>query len=256
MGDEMATAQTQTAKYVYGVVRAKGAAPPKGAGIRDEPVGVVTHGSVAALTSDVPVDFVEAGREELMAHTRVLEEVMEHAVVLPMRFGVVLPDEETVEYRLLDPFAERLEAQLQEMDSKVEMTLKGIHDQDAILREVISENREIAELREAIHGTPEAATYYERIRLGELVAAALDDKREAIAPQIIDRLAPLAVDVRVGDPVHERMAVNASFLVERDRLAEFDKAVDQIAKEQADRIQFKSTGPLPPHSFVELGVEV
>ncbi|MET0557648.1 MAG: GvpL/GvpF family gas vesicle protein [Solirubrobacterales bacterium] len=252
----MADPQTETAKYVYGVVRAKGASPPPGAGVSEQPITVIVHGGVAALTSDVPVDFVEAGREELLAHTRVLEEAMKRSVVLPMRFGVVLPDAETIHERLLDPYAERLEAQLEEMDGKVEVTIKGIHDEEAILREVISESREIAALRDAIQGKPEAATYYERIRLGELVAEALDDKRSAAAPLIIDRLAPFAVDVRVGEAVHERMAVNASFLVERSRLAEFDRAVDQVAAELAGRIQLKYTGPLPPHSFVDLGIGV
>src|SRR4051794_3808951 len=118
----MVVAQPETAKYVYGVVRAEGAAPPQGAGIGDQPIGVVAHGSVAALTSDVPADFVEAGREELLAHSRVLEEAMKGAVVLPMRFGVVMPDEETVQERLLTPYVEALEEQLQEMDGKVEVT--------------------------------------------------------------------------------------------------------------------------------------
>jgi hypothetical protein len=171
-----------------------------------------------------------------------------------MRFGVVLPDEETVRERLLEPYDGQLEAQLKAMAGKVEITIKGIYDEAAILREVLAENREIAKLREQIHGRPEDATYYQRIELGELVAAALDEKRAGAAPRVIDRLAPLAVDVRVGDPVHERMAVNASFLVERSRLEEFDRAVDRIGEEQAGRILFKYTGPLPPHSFVELGV--
>jgi Gas vesicle synthesis protein GvpL/GvpF len=252
----MTELQTDTAKYVYGVVRSAGASAPKGAGVEDEPVSVVVHGSVAALTSDVPVDFTQAGREELLAHSRVLEEAMQGSVVLPMRFGVVLPDEQTIHDRLLAPYGEELEAQLQAMDGKVEVTIKGIYDEDALLREVLAENREIAELKKAIQGKPEAATYYERIRLGELVVAALDERRAAVAPRIIDRLAPLAVDVRVGEAVHERMAVNASFLVERSRLDEFDRVVDQIGAEQAGRIQLKYTGPLPPHSFVELGIEV
>jgi methyl coenzyme M reductase subunit D len=250
----MPVAQTETAKYVYGVVRSEDASPPKGAGIDEKPIGLVAHGNVAALISDVPVDFLEAGRDELLAHTRVLEEVIKSSVVLPMRFGVVLPDEKTINERLLDPYAEELVRQLEEMDGKVEVTIKGIHDEGAILREVVAENREIAELREAIRGKSAEATYYEQIRLGEMVAAALDDKRAAAAPQIIDRLAPFAVDVRVGEPVHERMAVNASFLVERERLGEFDQAVDRVGVEQAGRIQLKYTGPLPPHSFVELGV--
>jgi hypothetical protein len=256
MTGTMAEPGTETAKYVYGVIRSEGASLPKGTGIGDEPIDVVAHGSVAALTSDVPVDFTEAGREELLTHSRVLEEAMQGAVVLPMRFGVVLPDEQTVLERLLAPYDEELEAQLQAMDGKVEVTIKGIYDEGAVLREVVAENREIAGLKRAIQGKPEAATYYERIRLGELVEAALDERRAAAAPQIIDRLAPLAVDVRVGEPVHERMAVNASFLVERTRLGEFDRVVDRIGAEQAGRIQLKYTGPLPPHSFVDLGVGV
>jgi Gas vesicle synthesis protein GvpL/GvpF len=40
--------------------------------------------------------------------------------------------------------------------------------------------------------------------------------------------------------------------VSRNRVDEFDAALDEIARDQADRIRFKSTGPLPPHSFVEL----
>ena len=242
----MAEPRTETAKYVYGVIRSEGASAPKGAGIDDEPVGLVAHGNVAALTSEVPAEFTEAGRAALLTHSRVLEEAMQGAVVLPMRFGVVLPDEQAIAERLLAPHEEELEAQLQAMDGKVEVTIKGIYDEEAVLREVLAENREIAELKRAIEGKPEAATYYERIRLGELVAAGLDERRAAAAPQIIDLLAPLAVDVRVGEPVHERMAVNASFLVERAHLDEFDRAVDRVGAEQAGRIQLKYTGPLPP----------
>jgi hypothetical protein len=249
----MSADKHDTAKYVYGVVSAA-ASPPRGPGIADAPIGVIPHGSVAALASDVAGDSLEAGREELLRHSRVLEETMERAVVLPMRFGVVLPDEETVHERLLDPHSEELEAQLEAMAGKVEITIKGIYDEAAILREAVAEDRQIAKLRESIQGKPEEATYYQRIELGELIAAALEEKRAAAAPQIVDRLAPLAVDVRVGEPVHERMAVNASFLVERGRLEKFDREVEAIGAEQAGRIQLKYTGPLPPHSFVELGV--
>jgi hypothetical protein len=56
----------------------------------------------------------------------------------------------------------------------------------------------------------------------------------------------------VGEPIHERMAVNASFLVERSGQSKFDRAVDAIGEREAGRIRFKVTGPLPPHSFVEL----
>jgi hypothetical protein len=249
----MSATKPGMAKYVYGVV-STAASPPQGPGIDDAPIDVIPHGDVAALASNVAGDFLEAGREELLRHSRVLEETMTQSVVLPMRFGVVLPDEETVHQRLLGPYGAELKAQLEAMDGKVEITIKGIYDEAAVLREALAEDSRIAKLRTAIHGKPEEATYYQRIELGELVATALEEKRAAAAPQIIDRLVSLAVDVRVGEPVHERMAVNASFLVERGRLEEFDRVVDQIGAEQAGRIQLKYTGPLPPHSFVELGI--
>jgi len=244
-----------SATYVYGIVRAGDDPPADEAGLHDERVQLVAQEGLAALTSEVPEDFVEAGREELLTHSRVLENAVRRgSVVLPMRFGVVMPDAKGVREELLAPYRDELQGQLEEMDGKVEVNLKGIHDEQSVLSEIVREDREIAELREAIRGKPQDATYYERIRLGELIAQALDDKRAEVAPTLIEALRPYAVAVQVGEPVHERMALNASFLVERDRLDKFDKVVDEIGEKEAGRLRLRYTGPLPPHSFVELGV--
>jgi hypothetical protein len=245
----------ESAKYIYGVVRAGKSAKPAGDGIDGKPLKVVSSKGIGALTSDVPDRPLEAGREELMTHTRVLEKALERGAVLPMRFGVVMPDESTIREQLLDAHHEELDAQLEEMSSKVELNVKAIYDEDAVLREAVSERPEIARRREAIAGRSEDATYYERIELGELVAQALTEKRSADELQIIDRLAPHALAVSVAEPMHERMAVNASFLVEREGHDDFDRALDEIAAENAERLRFKAAGPLPPHSFVELSME-
>jgi hypothetical protein len=244
-----------SARYVYGVVRADDRPPADETGLDGGAVELVSTDGLGALTSEVPGEHLEAGREELLTHSRVLEQALQRgSVVLPMRFGVVMPDADSVRAELLAPHGEELRAQLAELDGKVEINLKAIHDEQRVLGEVVRENPEIAELREAIQGKPEEATYYERIRLGELIAAALDDKRAETGPAIVEALTPFAVAVEVGEPVHERMALNASFLVERDRLEEFDRAVDEVGESEAGRVRLKYTGPLPPHSFVELGV--
>jgi len=247
----MAKSKKPMAKYVYGVVRAD-VSWPKLKGIDGKPVSGVSAEGLAALASDVPEGFLEAGRDELLTHSRVLEQALEKGTVLPMRFGVVLPDEQAVRDELLVPHSEELEAQLREMDGKVEINLKVLHDEETILREALAEIPEAAALRQSIQGKPEDATYPERIRLGELIAQALENKGEQTGPAIVDRLSSHAVAVQVGDPVHERMALNASFLVEREALEGFDKAVDELGEEQGGRIRLRYTGPLPPHSFVEL----
>jgi Gas vesicle synthesis protein GvpL/GvpF len=245
-----------TAKYVYGVVRAPSRAKPKGKGIDGKPLRVVAAGSIGALTSEVPDEPLEAGRDELLTHARVLEKALENGAVLPMRFGVVMPDDAAIRDELLAAHRPQLEEQLAEMDGKVEVNVKALYDEATLLHEVLAENRDIAALRQATQDQPEDATYYERIRLGELVAAAVTAKRERDEEMVIDRLAPHAVAMQVGEPIHERMVANASFLVESERSSEFDDALEELAAEQHPRIGFKLTGPLPPHSFVELTVGV
>jgi hypothetical protein len=251
----VAQGSAASAKYVYGVTRPRPKAASAGKGIHGKAVRVVKADDLGALTSDVPPGKLEAGREELMAHSRVLERAMKHGTVLPMRFGVVMPSESAVQTELLDAHRGELEAQLDAMNGKVEVNVKGMYEEQLVLRQIMDENSEVAALSTAVAGKPEDASYYDRIRLGELVAALLADKRAADEHAILDRLAPCAVDHELAAPAHERMAVNASFLVEQDRLKEFDRRLDEIATEHGGMIRFKYTGPLPPHSFVELAME-
>jgi hypothetical protein len=115
---------------------------------------------------------------------------------------------------------------------------------------VLDEHPEIARARDAIQGRPAAATHFERIRLGELVAHAVEAKRSADGDEILRALGPLAVAVAPDPPLHERSVVNAAFLVERTRLEDFDAAVERVSRARAQRMQFKLIGPLPAHSFV------
>jgi hypothetical protein len=242
------------ANYIYGVIRAS-SSKPTGKGIDGKPLKVVKAGSLGALVSDVPDGPLEAGRDELLTHARVLEKALERGAVLPMRFGVLMPGESAVREELLEPHRSELEEQLDALDDKVELNVKGIYGEATVLREILAEDHEVAELREVIRETPEDAAYYERIRLGELIAGALEAKREDDEQWIIDELARHAVAVEPAKLVHEHMVVSASFLVDRDRRADFEEALERIAAEQHPRIAFRLTGPLPPHSFVDLSLE-
>lgn len=239
------------AKYVYGVIPAAGD-PPSVAGIGGTPVQLIGVDEIAALVSDIDPDGLEMGREAMTAHERVLEDALTGATVLPMRFGVIMKGEQAVRSELLSRHGSELRAQLAALDGKIELRLRATYEEDRLMREAVAQDPEILRLRESLRHVPEEATYYARIQLGELVAAAVERTREADGEAILAELAPLAVSVEVGANAHERIALNASFLVERGRLAAFDERVDEIGRSQAGRMRFKYTGPLPPHSFVSL----
>jgi hypothetical protein len=241
--------------YVYGIVEPTAKAP-RIKGIRGARVELLAGEEVAALVSDVGEQEVRLGREEVLVHSRVLERAFARGTVLPMRFGIVMSGPEEIRSRLLDDHAGELRDQLTELEGKVEVRIRASYDESTLLREVVREDPEIAALRAQMRGRSDDATYYERIRLGELVAAAVERRRERDAQTIVDALGAVALAVEPGRIEHERVAVQASFLVERSRLAEFDEVVEEVAAGFAGRLRFKYTGPLPAHSFVELAGRV
>jgi hypothetical protein len=241
-------------EYVYGIVE-ESAAAPSAPGIAGADLRVITEHGVGALVSTLPDRSVEMGRDEILTHSRVLAEALSIGTVLPMQFGIILDGPEAVRAQVLNQHAAQLRSQLERFDGKVELTVRGIYDEEALMREVVREYPQIARLRASLRGKPTDATYFARIQLGELVSEAVARKRELDAALIIEALAPTVDAIELAEPPHERAVLSGSFLVARPRVREFDDVLERIAIQQADRIRFKLTGPLPPHSFVELAEE-
>jgi hypothetical protein len=242
-------------EYVYGVV-ASDASPPDCRGITGAPLRLIGSDGAAALVSRLEGERPVLGREDLETHVRVLTDALSCGPVLPMRAGIVMSDADEVRDRLLHRHAPELARQLDELAGTVEMRVRATYEEGRVMQEVVLEHHDIARLRDALRGRPDDATYYQRIQLGERVAAAVERKRAHDVARILEALAPVTLDAALTQPAHERIALNASFLVERERLEDFDRALDELGQAQAGRMRIKCTGPLAPHSFVELVGEV
>jgi hypothetical protein len=238
-------------EYVYGIV-GEVVRPPCRRGLAGAQLRLVKADGLAALVSRLRPDQLELGREEALLHATVLDAALARGTILPMRFGTVMKDEDEVRDRLLGAHAPALRDQLRQLAGKVEVHIRAMYEQDQLLREVVRANPEIAQLRASLQGQPDDATYYAQIRLGELVAEAVRQAQESDSRRLVDELSPLASAIDVGEPAHERVALTASFLLDRDRLEQFDAAVERVAAAQASRMRLKYTGPLPPQSFVQL----
>jgi len=249
------TPQTSTApQYVYGIIRAGASVPDGLTGVDDQPVAVVSHGRCAALVSDLVQERPLGERADLLAHERVLDTFVSAGVdIVPFRFGAALGSRDAVEKELLAENGEGLAQVLDRLEGRQEMRVKGTYVQDAILREVITEEPEVAELNERLRGVPEDASeavYYDRIRLGELVAQSVKRRRDQDGALLLETLSPTAAAVAAHTPVREEDVLDASFLVERGKLADFRSAVEALADEHRDRVSVRLVGPLPPYSFV------
>ena len=244
MADDAARAQPV---YVYGFVRS-GALPPLGeAGIGASVVAVVEGDGVAALVSPVADTDVRLRRRDLHAHLRVLEAAFASATILPCPFGTVVSSVAELEERMLADAREDLLAGLARLDGTVQMNVKATYDEEALLREIVAADPQVAALRERTRAAGEAA-YYDRLRLGEIVAARVAERAEGDGERLVRALAATAVDVADEQPP-AGSALRASFLVARDSLDRFDATLDELARQEQPLLRFEAIGPLPPTAF-------
>ncbi|MEU2280492.1 GvpL/GvpF family gas vesicle protein [Streptomyces sp. NPDC013178] len=237
--------------YVYGITaRSHAALPEELAGVGEPPlpVRVLTEGDLAAIVSDAP-ENLRPKRKDLLAHQNVLAEVGADGCVLPMRFGSVAPDDKAVTGVLAER-AEHYQERLRALDGKVEYNVKATHVEEAVLHQVMAESPELRALAES-NRQAGGGTYEQRLQLGEMVASAVKAREAQDAAAVQQALDPLAAAVSVG-PESTGWLANVSFLVARDRAAEFANAVDELRKENP-HLDLRLNGPLPPYSFVEPG---
>src|SRR6516162_90004 len=209
---------------------------------------------LAAVVSNSPNVKYESSRRNMMAHTLVLEEVMEQFDLLPVRFGTIAPAAGSVEARLLAPRYQEFTELLEQMRGRIEVGLKAFWYEGAAVAEVVRENETIRRMRDALNGRSPTETYYERIRLGEEVEHALAQKRTRDEETILARIRPLVHKTRTNKIVSDRMVVNAAFLVDRQNGLQLDDAVRRLNDEFNDRLMFKYFGPVPPYNFVNIVV--
>ena len=221
--------------------------------LADRGLRLVTSGRVAALVAELPASPVTATRRNLLEHADIVEDAFGWTTILPMRFGILMPNEEAVRESVLDPNVELLESFLERHASTAELTLKASYDEDAVLAEVVAASPRVARLRRRYRDAPSMEA---GLNLGETVAAELGARRDRDASRVLDALAPLALDVRAGEVSLESGVVNLAFLVDKDRVGEIEAELEKLSAELSPPVHFKLVGPLPPYSFVDVPLAV
>ncbi|HEX8843336.1 MAG TPA: GvpL/GvpF family gas vesicle protein [Pyrinomonadaceae bacterium] len=244
-------------KYVYCIIEA--AEPrsfgPMGIGGRGDEVYTVQHKGLAAVVSNTPIVVYDPTRENVFAHEQVNETVMREFTVLPMAFGALFRTEEDI-IELMRGTYDALRDVLAKMEGKVEFGLKVNWDRDRVIAELEEENEEIRHLKEQITSRTTGSTYFARMQLGRLVETALTDQADAYIREVYSVLRDTAVASRANKPIGDKMIMNAAFLIEREREAEFDQKVKEIAVKYEGKLSFKYTGPWPPYNFVHIRLKL
>jgi hypothetical protein len=236
------------ALHVYGVVSAAAPLPGVLRGRREALVRLVAHGDLAVVVSEVDAD-ARVGRDDLLAHARVLESLVEASTVLPVRFGVIVETDEEVARNVLEPGESGLTELLHSFDGLIQLTVKAYHDQDEALKHLLRERAELRVLRDQTGKGP--AFYPAQLRLGEAIAAGLETLVSSDAAMLHDQLIGIAERMVLGDVTGQNQVLNAALLVQRSARTRTDEAIARLSRTLPDRLRLRYIGPQPPYSFVD-----
>lgn len=244
-------------KYVYGIVLADQCSTFETPGIGGSVAYTIVQDGVACVVSDYRGrEFSALSKEELvrclLVHQAVVEKAMERYAVLPVKFGTVLSGEDEV-HAFISRGRRRLVSSLAQIQDKVEMEVAATWDTAKVLRELAGQD-EIVRARTAVTSASPGGAFEDKVRLGQIVKEALEERRRVYRERMLALLAPVALDLHSNILVSDQMVMNVAFLLLKDRQGEFDDRVTRLNDSFEDRIDFRIIGPLPPYSFATVEV--
>jgi hypothetical protein len=211
--------------YAYGIAEPTPGLPPRRSGIAGTTLEVLETSGMAVVYSRVRSLRASPSPELVLEHERVLEAVMEHAPVLPLRFGTRLDSTD----QLAEAIAGRRDALRSALDrvrGRVELGVRVVEratDQDR-------------------SPSPTSGRDY-------LMSVAAAHRRKArVADDIHRPLQDLAADSVVRERSMSPALLVASYLVDTRDVDGFHRAADQLAAAHPD-LDVTVTGPWPPYSF-------
>ncbi|CAM5247578.1 Gas vesicle protein OS=Streptomyces alboniger OX=132473 GN=CP975_30255 PE=3 SV=1 [Streptomyces alboniger] len=196
---------------------------------------VLKHGDLAAIVSDAPEDL-KPKRRDLLAHQNVLSEAGAAGSVLPMRFGSLAPDDDTV-VDVLGQRAEHYTERLRALDGKVEYNVQASHNEQAVLHQVLAENPELRAMVEASQREG-GGSQEQKLKLGEAVSHTVRAREQSDAVEVRRALEPTAEAIEPG-PEGTGWLANISFLVSRKSAEGFLAAVEEL---KATQPQLRTAG--------------
>jgi hypothetical protein len=182
------------------------------------PLEAVTAGGLQAVFAREDGPAGTPTPDELWAHERVVERLMEDRAVLPMRFGSTVADEQALR-TLLREDEPRFAEMLGRVSGHIELAVRAFEAEPAAV-------------------AAEATTGRDYL-LGKL----RDDQRSEALHE------PLAALASASERRPGRELLRGAYLVARESVPRFRAAVERLQEEHPE-LTVVCTGPWPPYSFV------
>lgn len=222
-------------------------------GISESPVYTISYKDVCTVVSNIPFQKMESSINDIVAHQRVVEAARATgATVLPVRFGVILKNEESVK-KLIASSQKDYRAKIAQLRGKDEIGIKVLLDKSGLKKiETMAQEQseEIQKIKQEIACAQPGTSYFLKLRLQDAVKSETLKKIDKMTGEINTTLGGVAEDTMMLKNELGEIVFNGAYLVDRKRMQEFDAKVKELrAKFEYNGMTIHQSGPWAPYSF-------
>lgn len=241
-----------TGFYLYGIFPAPGPHDLALEGLDKQPVKTHTLNGFVFLYSEAQQERYLASRKNLLGHERVLEQAMEqgYRTLLPLQFGLIIDDWETVRQQLIEPQGDGLNTLFNKLENRREVGVKVFWEADRELEALLAENHALRAERDRLEG--KSLSMDQVVRIGQAIERAMEARKQHIIETFQAALNPLAVEVIENDPLTDTMIYNAAYLITWDDEPTMAEQVEQLDQQFEGRLRIRYNNFTAPFNFAQL----
>ncbi|MEH2051609.1 GvpL/GvpF family gas vesicle protein [Nostoc sp.] len=238
--------------YVYGIFPEPIPETVAIKGLDSQPVYSQVIDGFTFLYSEAQQEKYLASRRNLITHEKVLEQAMQAGfrTLLPLRFGLVVKNWETVSTQLLQPYKEQLQELFQKLAGRREVSIKIFWDSKYELQALMESHKDLKKKRDQMEG--KTLSMEEVIHIGQLIENNLASRKESIIQVFFDELKPLADEMIENAPMTEDMIYNAAFLIPWEQESIFSEQVEAIDQKFGERLRIRYNNFTAPYTFAQI----
>ncbi len=233
--------------YLYGIIDSSLAIHNAICGAKGPSVHNVPYRDIGVVVRDIGRSVREATEIDVLEHEAVVERLMAHFTVLPMRFRTVVDHRDNV-ISIMRSDYEGFKNNLEGVRNKLEFGIKVIWHADRIREDMV---KALGDGTQEIAGSsPSTGKRFMQKKFEEnRIDRAFSTKADHLVRAVDVVIGKFAAEKRLSKLKTAKLLLDAVYLVERSRKGSFVEAFGHVKDAYPD-LKFLLSGPWPAYNFV------
>lgn len=220
-------------------------------GIGESPVFSIGYKDIGAVISSIPFKQMASNMNDIESHQRVVEAARSVCTVLPVRFGVILKNEEGIKKLLANSYKD-YSSKIARLRGKEEIGIKILLGKTHMkkIQVMVEKSDSIVKLKKEISLSKPGASHFLKLKLQDAIKTEMHHKIDQMVNEINNSLMASANDKVLLKNDIDEIVFNAAYLVEKQRISDFDAKVQELKRKyDGEGMTLHKSGPWAPYSF-------